>query len=329
MIKQQTSLEPTSCQKELIDRKYGMFIHYGINTYNDTEWSDGTLPIESYNPESVDVDSWVKNAKDAGMKYIILITKHHDGFCLFHTKYTDYGVEHSSCPTDIVKEAYIACEKYGIKLGLYYSLWDRHEKCYDNHQEYVEYMCNQLKELCDGRYGQIVELWLDGGWEKRSEDWGLERLYDVVKSLQPNCAFGVNITIGEYNCLGGTSRKMWPKNYREGMPMRFFPSDFRLFDPHFTSKNDPKIYTHDGQNYYLPFEATICIRNMRNWFWDPKYLKDKLVSAKFIIKKYKHLVAQDNSLVINVAPNTQGKQEQQDIDRLLEVAKQLKIGIYE
>ena len=122
------SQKPNACQRAMIDRKYGMFIHFGINTFNDTEWSDGTLPVSSYNPTALDVESWIKNAYECGMKYVIMITKHHDGFCMWDTDTTDYCVNKSPNKTDIILEARKACDKFGIKLGLYYSLWDRHEK---------------------------------------------------------------------------------------------------------------------------------------------------------------------------------------------------------
>lgn len=318
------SNKPNYCQQALIDRRYGMFIHFGINTFNDTEWSNGKLPIESYRPTAIDADQWVKNAKDVGMKYVILITKHHDGFCLWDTHTTTYSVNYSSNKTDVVAAVAAACKKYDIQLGLYYSLWDRHEKCYRKHQKYQDYMINHLTELFT-RYGEICELWLDGGWDKTNNKWGIERIYDHVKTLQPNCAVAVNITIGKFNNKGFVNKKFFPANYTEGMPMQYFPSDFRLSDPKFPPINDPKLYTHDGEQYYLPFEATICIRNMSNWFWDPKYCADKLIEVEFITDKYKTLIGQSNSMIINVAPNTDGRQEQSDIDHLMLVKKQLKL----
>lgn len=155
-IMQQPSLVPTAGQQAQIDRKFGMFLHFGINTFNNTEWSNGKLPIESYKPTAIDADNWVKTAYGAGMNYVILITKHHDGFCLWDTHTTTYSVKHSPNKTDVVKAVAEACKKYGIKLGLYYSLWDRHEHCYKNDEAYVQYMENQLTELMDGRYGEIV-----------------------------------------------------------------------------------------------------------------------------------------------------------------------------
>lgn len=324
----QPSREPNAVQRAMIERKYGMFIHFGINTFNDTEWSNGKLPISSYAPTGIDAEGWVKNAKDAGMQYVVLITKHHDGFCLFDTKYTDYCVSNSPNKTDVVAEVSKACKKHGIKLGLYYSLWDRHEPCYRKHSEYVDYMCNQLTELLDGRYGDIVELWFDGGWDKRSPKWNIPKLYDLIHTLQPNCAVAVNTTIGKDTLKGWNSHKYLPIKLVEGMPIRYFPSDFRLWDPHFTAENDPKLYAHDGKLYYMPFEATICIRNMKNWFWDPKYTSEPTVGAEFIVEKYRHLINQSNLLVVNVAPNTDGKQEDSDIDVLLEAAQILGIGKY-
>lgn len=174
-IMQQPSLTPNQYQLEQMERRFGMFLHFGINTFNNTEWSDGTLPIESYKPTAIDADSWVKTAYEAGMNYVIMITKHHDGFCLWDTDTTTYSVNQSPNKTDIIAEVAKACEKYKIKLGLYYSLWDRHEPCYKNNEAYVEYMEKHLTELLDGRYGEIIELWFDGAWDKPCKDWQLDR----------------------------------------------------------------------------------------------------------------------------------------------------------
>lgn len=127
MITLQPSNKPNEVQRAMAARKYGMFIHFGINTFYDTEWSNGKLDISGYRPEGIDADGWVKNAYEAGMNYVILITKHHDGFCLWDTSTTDYCVNRSPVTTDVVAKVAEACEKYGVELGLYYSLWDRHE----------------------------------------------------------------------------------------------------------------------------------------------------------------------------------------------------------
>lgn len=324
MITLLPSDKPNRIQQAQAERKYGMFIHFGINTFFDVEWSDGTLPVSGYNPTTIDAESWVKNAYESGMNYVILTTKHHDGFCLWDTHTTDYCVNSSKCPTDVVGEVAKACRKYGIGLGLYYSLWDRHEKCYKDDKKYVGYVCSQLKELLDGRYGKIVELWFDGGWDKRPSAWNIPVIYDLVHSLQPDCATAVNVTIG-YPWSKKSMKRFRPEKYKQGMPIRYFPSDFRLWDPYFPQKDDPKLYKRNGKLYYLPFEATICIRNMTNWFWDTKYREDALVSAEFIAEKYSQLTSQGNVLVVNVAPDVNGRQDADDIARLKETAALLGI----
>ena len=119
------STQPSPAQQKQIARKYGMFIHFGINTFHDQEWTDGSKPASSYRPTAVDADQWIRVAKDAGMKYVILTAKHHEGFCLWDSKYTEYDVESSGNTTNVIEAIAKACKKYDIGLGLYYSLWDR------------------------------------------------------------------------------------------------------------------------------------------------------------------------------------------------------------
>ena len=328
-ITQPSQLQPTPLQIAQIERGYGLFLHFGINTFNNTEWSDGTLAAASYCPPAVQADQWVKTARDAGMRFVIVVAKHHEGFCLWNSRFTDYRVQASGNTTDVIRAVADACERHGLELGLYYSLWDRHEPCYGDDEKYAQFMGKQLEELMDGRYGKIAELWFDGGWEKSSSQWRLTELYDLVKRLQPGCAFGVNHTIGEWDSLGFASEEHWPVRYRENEEMKFFPSDFRLYDPHFPRvgpTSDPKIYSHLGNPYYLPFEATICIRNMTNWFWDPGYTKDPTVTPAFIAETYRALREQGNVLVVNCGPNTAGLIEEYDRQTLFEAARMLGIA---
>ena len=104
--------------------------NFGVNTFSGDEWSDGTVPVSAYNPTRLDCDQWVRVARDAGFRYVLLITKHHDGFCLWDSKYTDYDVASSPVKTDVVGEVSKACKKYGLQFAIYYSLWDRHEPLY-------------------------------------------------------------------------------------------------------------------------------------------------------------------------------------------------------
>ena len=256
------STTPSAAQQQQIARKYGMFIHFGINTFHDEEWTDGSKPASSYAPSAIDAEQWIQTAKDAGMKYVILITKHHDGFCLWDSQYTDYDVASSGNPTNVVEEVAKACKKHGIGLGLYYSLWDRkvNGDVADRKQDaaYNTYMINQLEELITiaEKHTPIVEFWFDGGWVKQNYRWPVMDIYQTIKKRQPDCQIGINWSIGSPE--NADKHPVLPQDQQEGYPIRYFPSDFRLGDPYLPADNDPKVFTHDGKDYNMPWESTVC-----------------------------------------------------------------------
>lgn len=326
LIRQEPGTAPTPWQTEQMNRKFGMFLHFGVNTFGNVEWSDGGIQALSYQPDQIDADQWVRTAYEAGMNYVILITKHHDGFCLWDTDTTPYSVRHSGNPTDVVAQVRQACDKYGLQLGLYYSLWDRSEPSYreDFTGGYIPYMLRQLTELMDGRYGRIVELWLDGAWDKSRPEWQLDRVYDTVKRLQPGCQIGVNHTVGEDNdAIRHPGDRYLPKNYQPGDPLRMYPSDFRLWDPHMCREDDPKIYTYGGESYYLPFEMTICSREGFSWFYSNIYEQKPFLDVDTVVRDCRILFRQGNLAVINMPPNVHGRLVQGDIDHLLTIADAL------
>ena len=331
------STKPSKGHKKMIKREYGMFIHFGINTFHNEEWTDGTLPVSSYQPSEIDADQWIKTAKDAGMKYVILITKHHEGFCLWDSKYTEYDVAKSGNPTNVIEAVAKACKKHDIALGLYYSLWDRNfngndyaegnkhpHKYSDNPQldkAYNTYMINQLNELIDitEKYTDIVEFWFDGGWTKANSRWPLQEIYNTVKSREPLCQIGINWSIGlpenpDYHAV-------YPNDQKEGYPIRYFPSDFRLGDPMLPANPDPKIFTNDGESYYMPWESTVCISS--KWFFHTNDKTFKTVDE--LVNLYKKATAQNNILILNCPPNRNGKIREQDIDILNQLKKELKL----
>jgi len=314
--------DPDPGQIALIKRCYGMFIHFGINTFNQIEWSDGTLPVASYNPIALDCDQWIQTAREAGFRHVVLVTKHHEGFCLWDSKYTTYDVGSSPVKTDVVGEVAKACKKYGVELGLYYSLWDRNAPSYEDEDPaaYVEYMKNQLTELLTS-YGPVCELWFDGGWGKPDEDWRLPEVYAHIKTLQPDCQVTVNHTIH----IPGQPREIRePEDYQAGDPIRYWPVDFRTKDPNLVRADDPKHYTApDGTRHYLPFEHTICISDRWNWFQ-----KRDLIPARApdeLEELFYWCTANDNALLVNIPPDQTGRIRENEREAIFKAADLLGI----
>lgn len=320
----QPASTPNTAQKELIKRGYGMFIHFGINTFTDAEWSDGTTPVTAYNPSNLNPDQWVRTAKEAGFRYVLLITKHHDGFCLWNSKYTDYDVAASPVTTDVVKAVSDACKKYGLQFAIYYSLWDRHEPSFNdkNPQVYIDYMLHQLTELLTG-YGPICEVWLDGGWKRNPADWGIDQLYSLIKKYNPNCAVSVNHTIVNEE---GKRKFTLPSLMTEDNKyyFQYFPCDFRLWDPKIVTKFDKKQYLHDGRSYYLPYEHTICLSSRWNWFQKTAPLPVR--SLDELQELFYWCTDNDNALVINVPPDKTGRIREYEALTVIELGKRLGIS---
>lgn len=317
--------KPGKHQKAQIKRKYGMFIHFGINTFHNEEWTDGSKPALSYNPIWIDVRQWVKTAKNAGMKYIILVAKHHEGFCLWDSKYTEYDVASSGNPTNVVEEVAKECKRQGIGLGLYYSLWDRKQnadvKDESLDEGYNTYMIAQLNELIDivQKHTKVIEFWFDGGWEKPSYRWPVAEIYKTIKTKAPWCQVGINWSIGLPD--NPDKHPVLPKDQKEGYPIRYFPSDFRLGDPYLPANPDPKLFSHKGEIYYMPWESTICMS--KRWFYHTE--DDTYKSVDELAELYRVCTAQDNILILNAPPDREGRIRDKDVRLLLKLRKKLNI----
>ena len=320
-----SSIKPNKYQKEQIKRKYGMFIHFGINTFHNQEWTDGSKPASSYNPTYIDARQWVETAKKAGMKYIILVSKHHEGFCLWDSKYTEYDVANSGNRTNVIEEVAKECKRQKIGLGLYYSLWDRKKnadvKDESLDKDYNKYMIAQLNELIDivQQHTKIVEFWFDGGWEKPNHRWPVAEIYKTIKEKAPQCQIGINWSIG----LPGDPDKhlVLPENQKAGFPIRYFPSDFRLGDPYLPTNPDPKLFTHNGNTYYMPWESTICISG--KWFY---HTEDSIYkSTEELSNLFRQATSQDNILILNTPPNRDGRIRDKDVQVLIDLRNTLKI----
>jgi len=158
-------VQPVPSDRQLAwqDMEYYAFVHFNMNTFSNMEWGLGDEKPELFNPSSMDCGQWAKVCKDAGMKGIIITAKHHDGFCLWPSVYTEHSVKNSlwrAGQGDVIKELSEACKQYGLKMGIYLSPWDRNHADYGS-PEYITYFRNQLTELLTN-YGEIFEVWFDG-----------------------------------------------------------------------------------------------------------------------------------------------------------------------
>ncbi len=188
------SVLPDERQIKFMEMEYYNFIHFGINTFYNREWGDGKEDISRFNPKKLSTDQWCEVLKSTGSKGIIITAKHHDGFCLFHTEYTEHCVRNTPFKRDIVKELSESCRKYGLKLGVYLSPWDRHESTYGT-KEYNDFFVNQLTELCTN-YGELFCVWFDGACgegkngKKQIYDW--ERYYETIRKHQPKAVISIS-----------------------------------------------------------------------------------------------------------------------------------------
>ncbi len=339
-IEKLVSIVPSTIQKSIQRENFNAFIHYGLNTFANKEWSDGTLSPEIFNPTAQDVEQWVKVLKYAGAKGIIFTAKHHDGFCLWQTKTTDYSIKNSPYKGgkgDVVKELSDACKKHGIKFGIYLSPWDRNSALYGTPQ-YDDYYCTQLTELLTN-YGEIFCVWLDGacGAEndgKSQHNYDFKRYYALIRKLSPktvisNCGPDVR-WVGNEN---GTARKAeWNVIPRlevseektiansqtsEKQNMKFLKESDML-------KNDiGSLEALEGYDDFVwsPAEVDVSIR--KGWFYH-KSQDYNIRSLKNLLKIYYNSVGGNSLLLLNVPPDKTGRINDRDVDRLVKFSDKIK-----
>lgn len=345
-----TSIVPTERQIEFQNLAYYNFIHFGLNTFTKKEWGSGSVDLGVFTLKDIDTDSWVEVLKKTGSKGIIITAKHHDGFCLFPSAYTEYTIKNTVYQDgkgDIIKQLQKSCEKYNMKLGIYLSPWDRHEKTYGT-EEYNDFFCNQLEELCT-RYGEIFCFWFDGACgegpngKKQEYDW--ERYYALIRRLQPNAAI-VNCGpdarwIGnEAGIARNAEYAVVPKRLQSYLNISKVSQQKETqqmseIDMGLNVRNDGNI---DGANYELnnssillgeryqlvgeelvwwPSEMDISVTK-RGWFWRPLWEKFYIRSAESLANCYFTSVGNNATLLLNVPPNDKGILPKPYISRILE-----------
>lgn len=302
--------KPTEQQLRWQDMELGMFCHFGINTFCDQEWGDGTDSPELFNPTQFDALQWVRAAKQARFAYFILTAKHHDGFCLWPTKTTDYSVKSSPWRNgegDVVREVVDACVQEGIRFGLYVSPWDRHEPCYQDKEAYDDFYAAQLTELLT-QYGPLMEVWFDGaGSQGREYDW--RRIIGLVNQYQPEAMIfnmGAPTIRWVGNEDGVAPYPCW--NTAETAKLSMFTDEMTAWLPETPA--------------WVPAECDVPIRKDR-WFWHP-YDEHMLRSLDNLLDIYYRSVGYGCTLLLNVAPDNRGLLPEADVNRLMEFTDEIK-----
>jgi alpha-L-fucosidase len=278
--------------------EYGMFIHFGMSTFDGVELSRGDQPSTLYAPDRLDVDQWIQVARDAGVKYAVLTAKHVAGHCLWPTRHNDYHVGTSGNKTDVVEAFVRACDRHGIMPGLYYCSLDKHnvfgydERCLPN-ATYVEFQLAQVEELLT-RYGKIGEVWIDIppclDWKDR------RRQYDQIARLQPQAVIMMNHGFGNGSQLN--VEKVWPTDLMA--IERWLPNSHRGYNPWFTIPRVPQN-GQESLDYYIPGE--VCDPIGYEWFdvEGDKPRSDMELLGMRLICKERH-----TNLLLDVGPDKHG-----------------------
>lgn len=316
---------PSERQLAWHDLETYLFVHFTVNTFTDKEWGYGDESPKIFNPAELDCRQWAKAAKDAGMKGIIITAKHHDGFCLWPSKYTEHSVKNSPWRDgkgDVLRELRKACDEYGLKMGVYLSPWDRNSACYGT-PEYVTYYRNQLRELLT-QYGDIFEVWFDGanggdGYyggkrEKRTIDrktyYDWPNTHKIVRELQPNAIM--------FSDAGPDCR--WCGN-ESGLGS---PTNWCLLkrDEMWPGGNFSKILGegHSDGTFWVPAEVDVSIRP--GWFYHESQ-DMKVRTPENLLKLYYQSVGRNSSFLLNIPPDKRGLFHENDVKALLGFKKLL------
>lgn len=327
---------PSPRQLALQKMEFYAFVHFTVNTFTDREWGDGTEDPAVFNPTSLDPDQWVAVIRQAGMKGLILTCKHHDGFCLWPSRYTEHSVKNSPCPRDVVRETAEACRRGGIRFGVYLSPWDRNQPLYGTGRPYDDYFVNQLTELLTG-YGEIFSVWFDGACgegqngKKQVYDW--ERYYRVVRSLQPGACIHVCGPDIRWcgNEAGNTRPSEWSVVPRRTMDTEKVASrSQQADDPSFRLRpiraqdldlGSREILKDETDLIWYPAEVNTSIRP--GWFWHESE-NNRVKSLEELVRIYLNSVGGNATFLLNIPPDRRGLFHENDVARLRELGAFLK-----
>ncbi|RYF95896.1 MAG: alpha-L-fucosidase [Chitinophagaceae bacterium] len=310
------------------DLKYGMFIHWGLSSMlGDGEWVmnnrnikvvDYKRLLRAFNPVDFDAEKWVSTAKNAGMKYIVFISRHHDGFSNWDTKESDWKITNTAYGKDVLKMLSEECKKQGVKLGLYYSTldWSRDDYPYEtgrtgqgtgrttksNYASYLQFMKNQLTELLTN-YGDIMSIWFDGHWDQTNPeghadrtsrvDWKYDEIYSLIHRLQPACLIGNN-------------------HHLSPIP----GEDFQMFERDLPGENKSGL-SFQKASEEMPVEACETI----NGSWGYNITDRKYKTVEQVIQLLIGAAGRNSNLLLNIGPMPSGVVQPEFVDTLAAAGK--------
>jgi len=312
---------PDARQVEWQKLEFTMFIHFGMNTFTNREWGEGNEDPKLFNPSDLDAEQWASVAADAGMRAIVLVAKHHDGFCLWPSKFTEHSVKNSPWKGgkgDVVREVAVACRKRGLKFGVYLSPADLHEATYGQSEKYNLYFMNQLRELLSG-YGEICEVWFDGATPKdKGQVYNYQDWYALIRELQPKAAiFGRGPDIRWVGNEAGQTRKSeWSV-----IPLPVEAGKFTW--PDMTGADLGSLEKLKGAKelHWYPAETDTSIRP--GWFWHADQ-NERVRSLDDLLECYYGAVGGNSVLLLNVPPDQRGRIHENDAARLRELGAVLR-----
>jgi len=300
------------------DARFGLFIHWGVySVLGDGEWVMYSQGIDKqtyekipgfFNPVRYNPKEWVAMAKSAGMKYITITSKHHDGFAMFDSKLTDWDiVDRTPYGKDVIKMLAEECRKEGIKLFFYHSQLDWYQDNYfprgvtggtsgrpqsGDWYKYLDYMDGQLKELLTN-YGDIGGIWFDGYWDKKDADWRLDKTYNLIHTLQPSC-------------LVGNNHHLAP----------FAGEDFQMFEKDLPGHNTTG-FSGDSKIGSVPLETCETMNNA----WGFNLMDKQYKSAKTLIQYLVKAAGYNSNFLLNVGPMPDGRIQPEFVSTLKEIGK--------
>ncbi|HZJ78191.1 MAG TPA: alpha-L-fucosidase [Clostridia bacterium] len=333
LVQTAVGIVPSERQLKWQELEFYAFIHFGMNTFTNSELGNGGESPKLFNPSKLNAEQWVKIIKAAGMRGLILTAKHHDGFCLWPSEYTEHSVKNSQWRDgngDLVMEVSQACKNHGIKFGIYLSPWDKHEPSYGEGEAYNEFYKNQLKELLTN-YGELFCVWIDGACGKdegRKQQYDWQGYFEIIRQLQPEAVISICGPDVRWcgNEVGVCRKSEWS----------VVPSSLYPFKSNEKEKGNIMMLdlgsrkalgkAKEKELVWYPAEVNVSIR--KGWF----YHKSEDITLKPLSKLmeiYYNSVGANANMLLNVPPNDDGLIPDRDAETLISMGAQLEFDFNE